>query len=369
MWVEQTKTDKYKYIERFTDPLTGKYRRVSIVLDKNTRQAQKQAQAALQKKIQSAIDGPATVKDISLSELFDLYATEKKLTIKASSYHSNIPRVQRTMEIIGGDILISNLSAGLIRKKLISTGESKTTINGRIEKIKELLRWGYKNDYVRDISYLDKLDKLKEERTRAEKLEDKFLESEDAIKLVRHIRNRKWRNFTEFLLLSGLRYGEAAALLRSDLDFSARVIHVTKNYDHKNKIVTTPKSASSNRDVFMQMELYALCKRLVAESMSDTVVSISKSNLLFSYHGKMLEHEAYYAYLKKASLRILGREITPHVLRHTHASLMMEHGMSVEAITRRLGHTDSQLTRRIYLHVTKRMSDKENDQINNIHIL
>lgn len=29
MWVEETKQGKYKYIERFTDPLTGKYRRVS----------------------------------------------------------------------------------------------------------------------------------------------------------------------------------------------------------------------------------------------------------------------------------------------------------------------------------------------------
>ncbi len=52
MWVEQTKQGKYKYIERYKCPLTGKYKRASVVLEKNTRQAQKQAQEALTLKIQ-----------------------------------------------------------------------------------------------------------------------------------------------------------------------------------------------------------------------------------------------------------------------------------------------------------------------------
>ena len=56
MWVEETKQGKYKYTERFTGPLTGKYRRVSVTLDKNTRQAYKMAQAALQERIQKAME-------------------------------------------------------------------------------------------------------------------------------------------------------------------------------------------------------------------------------------------------------------------------------------------------------------------------
>ncbi|HJB15241.1 MAG TPA: site-specific integrase [Candidatus Blautia excrementipullorum] len=367
MWVEETKQGKYKYIERFTDPLTGKYRRVSIVLDKNTRQAQKQAQAALQEKMR--VSSEPKKKEITLSELLELYKEEKKVTTKASSYHANIPRIKKAIEIIGDDVFVEKLTSGYIRNKLIATGEKASTINGRISKIKEILRWGYKNDYIHDISYLDKLEKLNEEKTQAEKLEDKFLESEDAIRLVRHIRNRKWRNFTEFLLLSGLRYGEAAALLQSDLDFSNRVIHVTKNYDDKNKLISTPKSSASNREVYMQMELYVLCKRIIADSVSGTVIPIQKNGLLFCQDNHPLGYEGYCAYLKRASLKTLGREITPHVLRHTHASLMMEHGMSVEAITRRLGHTDSRITSRIYLHVTNRLREKENDQINNIRIL
>ena len=84
MWVEETKKGKYKYIERYTDPLTGKYKRVSVVLDKNTAQAKKQAQNALAEKIRKAMDPkPET---ITLGELVEKYREEQKKTVKPSTY-------------------------------------------------------------------------------------------------------------------------------------------------------------------------------------------------------------------------------------------------------------------------------------------
>ncbi|MFR8313824.1 MAG: hypothetical protein ACLVBP_16545 [Ruminococcus sp.] len=38
---------------------------------------------------------------------------------------------------------------------------------------------------------------------------------------------------------------------------------------------------------------------------------------------------------------------------HTHASLLLEQGISIDTISRRLGHENSDVTREIYLHVTK----------------
>ena len=58
-----------------------------------------------------------------------------------------------------------------------------------------------------------------------------------------------------------------------------------------------------------------------------------------------------------------------HELSHTHASLMMENGMSEDSISRRLGHTDSKITKEIYLHATKKLKEKENNQIKSIKIL
>ena len=59
----------------------------------------------------------------------------------------------------------------------------------------------------------------------AQKIEDKFLERSDLNLLVQGMSIELWQNLTMFLALSGLRFGEAAALLRSDLDFPGREIH------------------------------------------------------------------------------------------------------------------------------------------------
>ncbi len=55
------------------------------------------------------------------------------------------------------------------------------------------------------------------------------------------------------------------------------------------------------------------------------------------------------------TLSALHRTITPHALRHTHASLLMEQGINIDIIFGRLGHENSSITREIYLHVTEKL--------------
>lgn len=368
MWVEETKNGKYKYIERYTDPLTGKYKRVSIVLEKNTRQAQKQAQEAIGEKIRQAYDY-TPMSHITLAELIEKYRAEQKSTVKASTYSRNYFACETLKRILGPDVQVDKLNAGYIRQMMLSTGKEPGTLNEHLTRLKALLRWGYRNDLISDISYLDKLERFNDVPHR-EKIQDKFLEGDEAQRLVSEMNIKKWRDLTEFLLLSGARFGEAAALKRSDIDFEERAIYVTKTYDAAHDIVTPPKTSTSIREVYMQDELYSLCRRLVAESTANTIISINSENLLFSDDdGKHINYFAYNKYLSENSVRILGRSITPHALRHTHASLMMEAGMSEDAISRRLGHTNSKITKEIYLHATKRLKERENSRMKHIKIL
>ena len=115
----------------------------------------------------------------------------------------------------------------------------------------------------------------------------------------------------------------------------------------------------------MQDELYDLCKRLYAP----TIISIDNSDLLFSDGGDHLQYRAYEKYFCTNAQRLIGRKLTIHSLRHTHASLMMENGMDEQSIARRLGHTNSKVTKEIYLHVTKKMQERENQKIKSIRIL
>jgi integrase len=45
--------------------------------------------------------------------------------------------------------------------------------------------------------------------------------------------------------------------------------------------------------------------------------------------------------------------ISPHDLRHTAGSLMLMRGMSLETVSEILGHQDSSITRKVYIHLTK----------------
>ena len=366
MWVEETKKGKYKYIERYTDPLTGKYRRVSVVLDKNTAQARKQAQRTLEEKIrQSESWEPA---NITLGELVKKYREEQKKTIKASTYSRNYSACNSIMEILGADSIVNRLNAGYVRESFLATGKAPVTLNEFLTRFKALMRWGYRNDYVSDISYLDKLERFRDIPHRI-KIEGKFLESSELSALLNGMTVKIWKDLTEFLSLSGLRFGEAAALDLPDVDLKTRLIHVSKTYDAAHDIVTSTKTATSTRDVYMQDQLYQLCRRLKAERLSDNIVLPMSVVFFPGSKRERIEFDCYAKYLRENSERIIGRRITPHTLRHTHASLLMEQGVDIDTISRRLGHANSRVTREIYLHVTEKLKEKENERIRDIRLI
>ena len=365
MWVEETKKGKYKYIERYTDPLTGKYRRVSIVLDKNTAQARKQAQAALQERINASMSPHKA--DITLAALIELYYQEQKQTLKPSTYDRNHKVCLSIAKILTPDILVGNLNAGHIRKSFMESGKEAVTLNEYLIRLKAMLRWGYRNDYITDISYLDKIERFRAEPHRL-KIQDKFLEASELSDLLSGMKVAKWRKLTEFLALSGLRFGEAAALELSDVDLKERTVHVNKTYDQGHDLVTSTKTQRSNRDVYMQDQLYRLCRQLKAERIGDNVIVMS--TIFFpGTRRQHIEFDCYSKYLRETSEKIIGRRITPHTLRHTHASLMMEQGIDVDTISRRLGHADSRITKEIYLHVTKKLQEKERQRIKEMKLI
>ena len=82
-----------------------------------------------------------------------------------------------------------------------------------------------------------------------------------------------------------------------------------------------------------------------------------------------MEFDCYAKYLRENSQKVLGRKITPHTLRHTHASLLMEQGVDIDSISRRLGHADSRITREIYLHVTQKMKERDNERIKEVKLI
>ena len=367
MWIEK-RGDKYRYCERYTDPLTGIEKRVSCTLDKNTTKYQKMATQILQDKITANLQASATPGKITLQTLMDDYAKYQSATVKETTAVRNSYQAAAVGRILGGQSIVSSLTAAYVTDKLISAGETPACTNGRIKYLKACIRWGYKMDLVESPALADKISYLPDPG-RKEKLMTKFMEPEELQKLLDSMDSNRWKLLTRFLCLSGLRIGELIAL--TDKDVGDKYIHVCKTYDVKlDKLHDTPKTDTSNRDVYIQKELADCIKEMRKERRIMLLAAGASSHLFYpDAKGGYLRYFAFNKYLAENSKRVLGHKLTPHACRHTMTSIFAAQGASLDAISRRLGHSGSDITRDIYLHVTGEQRKKDEAQFDNIRVL
>ncbi len=113
--------------------------------------------------------------------------------------------------MIGQDILVCKINARYVREQFDRINKSNSSKNEMLTRFKALIRWGYSNDYIDDVRYLDKLKPYKD-ASNHKKAANKYLEPEEIQKLLPSLTEKKWQLLTRFLILSGLRVGEAIAL-------------------------------------------------------------------------------------------------------------------------------------------------------------
>lgn len=366
MWIEKLQNGKFKACERYTDPMTGKERKVSVTIERNNASTRKSAAAALSDKIKAKIEPSALPDHLTVSTLIKLYLEDQKATTKPSTYRRSVFSCKNVKSILGADTLVEKLNAGYVRKRILASKKEPVTMNENLKRTKMLLRWGYRNEYVSDVSWLEKIERFKDKSTR-EKIRDKFLESSELRCLMNHMTVQKWKDLTLFLALTGMRIGEAFALTLDDISLSDRTIHINKSYDVVTRITSTTKTLDSTRDIYIQDELLPLIRTLRSQAMAHKF--ISKSDLLFQDEEGRYQYNTYRKHLRVHSLAVLGRKCTPHILRHTHTSLMAEHGIPLDVISRRLGHSDSRITKDIYFHVTDNLKKKDDALFQSVSIL
>ena len=127
MWVEKTKTGKYKYTERYTDYMTGKIRRVSVTMEKNNPSTKKLARQALLRIIEERQnEEPEEVQPLTLWQLVEHYRAYQKQSVKESTYRRNFYQCKALLEILGADVLCQNLPLTSRIYSIISDIQKKT---------------------------------------------------------------------------------------------------------------------------------------------------------------------------------------------------------------------------------------------------
>lgn len=370
MWSEKLQNGKVRYVERYKDPLTLKDKKISITMSKDTAANRKTALEELTRKIESA-QCLVTTDNITLQQLYDRYIAYQIKTVKASTVERNTRTLKKLVKTFGNDVIVDKLTVSYITDKLLGMHVSAVTMNEYIRRFKAMANWGKQMELHSNYKLCDNLTYFKETSTKRERIQDKYLEPDEIKTILEYMINGEcwqWYYLTKFLLLSGLRIGEAIAL--ENVDVGNKYISVRKTFDNINKIVTTPKTLTSNRDVFIQPELTEVIKQYNLYCREQDLQNDIRSPLFFhSRKGDYISYWAYEKYLRESAEHVLGRKITAHVLRHTHASLLLAEGISIDTISRRLGHENSQITKRIYLHVVEKLKQNDDEQIKLAKIL
>lgn len=177
-------------------------------------------------------------------------------------------------------------------------------------------------------------------------------------------------NYTFIYLLAytGLRRGEAQGLQWNDVDFEKKTLNVGRtrdvNGDRKPKTKRSRRTIKLDDLVLHQLKLYRTwCKKTMltfGEKMKDT-------DFIFISHqsGKPIGDNT----IKYAFERILNQTdlkyITPHGLRHTHCTLLIQAKIPVPTIAERLGNTP-QMIHSVYGHALKEVEEESVESFSRI---
>jgi len=186
----------------------------------------------------------------------------------------------------------------------------------------------------------------------------KFLEYEQVQKLLNTPPTDNWlgardRAMLEVLYSTGMRVSELVALNLEDVDFLGEVIHV-RGKGKKERICPIGSSALQSIQHYIEYRN----RRIQADSGFDSKV------LFANKHGKRLSTRSVRRKMDKYLIAAgLDPAISPHTLRHSFATHMLNNGADLRSVQELLGH-QSLSTTQIYTHVT---TSRMKEQYENAH--
>lgn len=230
--------------KKYKDPLTDKWKSVTVTYEKYNRHIEKLAQKELNSKIDNILNkviSPTT--KLTFSQLANLYLTSAKDYLKLDSTFVVRSRlVGKVVRLIGENTLVSNLTPTYINGRM-ENDSNKTTI-------KIILSWAYQNELIeRDLARFIKRD-VKKRKTLDEIISDQdnkeYYEREELAEIFNTLSNNKdfnsrmLRLILETQTLLGKRWSEITALSDDDIDEDRQIVHIYKR--SFNGSINTPKT-------------------------------------------------------------------------------------------------------------------------------
>lgn len=395
MWIEKIENSRgvrYKYNERFADPVTGKAVKVSITMNSGARRYHRQALEMLESKFNdkyimkaraAANQRAAMLESLTFEQVAAEWLDSIGKRIKPSTAVVYKNAVKAVMGYLPAGVCFVNVSPAMIEKVLNTIYYEEKKSHGYtvilFTRIKQIFKYAKKANYIDDISAFEKikLDKRPATQKELSKAADKFLnrdELADCLKQLQSI-NQRIGLMMEFIALTGLRIGELLALRVKDYSKEKSCININgtvcsniPNWADGRR--GTPKTASSYRIVDLPNRARHILDWFILENKKSTQwkrgIYVDRGYIFTSGHGFPYQHAQIQAALCK--VQIEGKHVTTHIFRHTHISLLAEMGEPLKVIMARVGHSNANTTLKIYTHVTEKMKIDLVNKLNTMNL-
>lgn len=257
-----------------------------------------------------------------------------------SSYRKDLEAFQKFVQAQDPMLLWADVDADLVRDwmaEMMNEGQRATSINRRLSALRSFYRFALARNLVKSDPVQGVVSPKKDKplpQFLKEKEMDELLQEDFWTDCYEDVRDRMIiMTFYE----TGIRLAELINLCDGDADFMSGQLKVTGK---RNKQRLIPFGAELSQALQHYM------------GVRDAQVVRHSAALFLANDGQQMTADAIrYRVKKYLSLVSTLKKRTPHVLRHTFATAMLNHKAGIESVKKLLGH-ESLSTTEIYTHTT-----------------
>jgi integrase/recombinase XerC len=257
------------------------------------------------------------------------------------SYQNDLISFFDFIELKFGDILLEEINASFVRSWLADLkehGMESKSINRKISSLKSFFKYQLKQG-VLEVSPMVTIVSPK-----IKKRLPQFVEEKDIATLFKHVEfPDTWEGKTDRLLFellynTGMRRAELVNLKESQIDKGNTTIKVLGK-GNKERVLPVSK------ELMKSIRQYILDKRTEFEKVDAMILLVNKK-------GKKLDPKQVYNIVKRylSEVTTIDKK-SPHVLRHSFATHLMNNGADLNAVKELLGHSSLAATQ-VYTHNT-----------------
>jgi integrase len=222
-----------------------------------------------------------------------------------------------------------------------------------------------------------------------------FLDEEQVTNVIALLEKEpiKWKTAILLLIYSGIRRGELMGLEWKDIDFTNKLIKISRTSQYVSKlgiITKDTKNTTSKRTILLPDNAFKLLKeyREHCKSYKTQVKDYWHNKITITYANgeqKIIDNDRLFTtddgnpmnpdsltdYVNKFVHKHNLPKFTVHSLRHTNASILIANGVNIATVAKRLGHANSTTTAKIYTHALQSVDAKASailaDKLDPIH--